>query len=132
MVASTPETAPFWEACQRRELVLPYCLACARHFFYPRSFCPSCYSSDLEWRTVSGRGTLASWIVVHRTPPGVELLAPYVVGLVDLEEGPSMLSNIVGSNEGRSLSIDVALQVEFDSRAPGGFLTPVFRPVARQ
>ena len=55
----TPETAPYWEGCKQHELRLQYCTNCQKHFFYPRIFCPTCWSTAVEWRKVSGKGTLS-------------------------------------------------------------------------
>lgn len=69
----TPETRPFWEAARRHELHVQRCRACSEHFFFPRGACPHCLSADLEWRRVSGRGTLHTFTVVHRGARGYPL-----------------------------------------------------------
>ena len=71
------------------------CDACQRHFFYPRRFCRYCHSTDVRWTTVSGRARLDSYTINHRPVPGTETLSP-VIAIVQLEEGPRMLTNIVG------------------------------------
>ena len=71
----SPETQPFWDGCKRHELTLPYCTKCAAFFFYPRQFCPKCFSWEIEWRPCSGKGTLFTFAIQFRaqmpgfTPP---------------------------------------------------------------
>ena len=69
----TPDTKPFWDAARRHELTLPRCRPCGSFFFFPRSVCPRCLSADVEWRQVSGRGTLHTFTVVHRGAKGFPL-----------------------------------------------------------
>lgn len=95
----TPDalTAPYWSAAQEHRLALPRCLDCNRHHFYPRTLCPHCSSARLEWSDCSGRGEVYSFTVVHRAPsPAFAGEVPYVVAVVKLEEGPHLMSNIVG------------------------------------
>ena len=61
-----PEAEPFWRGCRERQLVLPWCTACERFHFYPRPFCPSCDSTAIEWRAVSGKGTVYTFAVVRQ------------------------------------------------------------------
>jgi uncharacterized OB-fold protein len=89
----------FWSAVEGHSLELPYCTACARYFFYPRAICPHCWSSQVERRPVSGRGAVWSHVIV-RFPVGGHAgwkeRLPYVVALVELEEGVRIMSNVVG------------------------------------
>jgi uncharacterized OB-fold protein len=124
----TPDTAPYWEAANRRELRLPRCRPCDELIFYPRPFCPRCLGDDLVWETLSGRATLHSYIINHRPSPGWEDDTPYVIALVKLAEGPTMMSNVIGvAPDPSALPIDLPLEVDFDPR--GEQLVPVFRPV---
>src|SRR5690242_1047817 len=91
----TPETKPFWEAARRHELHLQRCRACGRWVFYPRAACPHCLAADLEWRRVSGRGTLHTFTVVQRGQRGFPLGPPYVIAIVELAEGARMMTNLV-------------------------------------
>ena len=68
----TPETQPFWDGTAAGELRVQQCLACDRHYFYPRPFCPNCGASEVEWVTVSGRATLYSYVISHRPAPGFD------------------------------------------------------------
>ena len=83
--------APFWVAAARHELVLPRCSACARYVWYPADTCPRCDTPAPQWTPVSGRGTLFSWAVVERAlyKPFRDR-APYVTGLVEIEEDPAV------------------------------------------
>jgi uncharacterized OB-fold protein len=91
-----PETRPYWEAARRHELQLPWCVPCGAFFFYPRAACPVCLSGEIEWRRVSGRGRLHTFTIVHRGPKGFPLEAPYVLAMVELDEGPRIMTNLVG------------------------------------
>jgi len=93
----TPETAPFWAGCKEHELRLQFCTECQQHFFYPRLFCPTCLSDAVEWRTVSGKGTLLTYVLSARPAPGFEHELPYAIAIVRLDEGPHLMTNIVGT-----------------------------------
>jgi uncharacterized OB-fold protein len=90
------ETMPFWDATKEGRLLIKHCNACGENHYYPRPFCPKCWSDDVEWLEASGRGTLYTWSVVHANelPPFGERV-PYVAAIVDLEEGPRMMTNVV-------------------------------------
>ncbi len=92
---------PFFAGAARGELLLPCCGACGHVFFYPRSACPRCLAPGPAWIRGSGRGTVRVSAVVHR-PPWDDLprRTPYVVALVQLEEGPTMLSTVEGVDPG--------------------------------
>lgn len=124
----SPETAPYWEGCKRRELQLPYCLQCERFFFYPRPFCPRCFSRDTEWRRASGRATLYTYAIQYRAQtPGFQ--APYITAIVELEEGPRLVSNLVGVEpDPAQLRCGMPLEVVFEDMSDEITL-PFFRPV---
>ena len=89
-------TRPYWEACQRHELLLQKCVQCDEHQFYPRIICGSCASSELHWVQASGSGTVVSWTVVrHPVSPAYAADIPYVIALIELDEGPTMMAQIV-------------------------------------
>ena len=86
----------FWEACARHELVLQRCRPCQALRFHPRALCPSCLSSDVEFVRASGRGTVYTFTVTHQNQaPGFRDELPYVMAIVELAEGPRMLTNVV-------------------------------------
>ena len=124
----TPETQPFWDGTRAGELRIQRCNDCRQFYFYPRPFCPSCWSEDVEWVAVSGRARLHSYVINHRPAPGFEDEAPYAIAVVELEEGPRMMSNIVGiENTPENLVLDMALEVVFEEQ--GGMCVPRFRPL---
>jgi len=110
----TPETAHFWEGTRLGELRLQACRDCGHTYFPPRPFCPSCASKKVEVLRASGRGTLHSYVISHLPAPGFE--PPYTIAVVKLEEGPKMLTNIVGTPcDPALLSLDDPVQVTFET-----------------
>ncbi|MFF0272018.1 MULTISPECIES: Zn-ribbon domain-containing OB-fold protein [unclassified Streptomyces] len=128
MTAADPETdaftRPYWDAAAGGHLLLRRCAACGRAHHYPREFCPHCWSEDVVWERASGRATLYTWSVVHRNdlPPFGERV-PYVAAVVDLAEGPRMMTAVVDVPEAE-LRIGMALRVAF--RPEGEATVPVF------
>jgi len=123
----TPETQPFWDSCAAGELRIQRCTDCGRPYFYPRPVCPSCGSRAVEWFTASGRATLYSYVISHRPAPGFDNDLPYAIAVVELAEGPRMMTNIVGvPNTPEDLVLDMALRVTFEQR--GEVSLPVFEP----
>jgi uncharacterized OB-fold protein len=124
----TPETRPFWAAARRHELSLQRCRACGAHVFYPRAACPHCLGGDLEWRRVCGRGRLHTFTVVHRGQKGFPLGPPYVIAIVELDEGPRMMTNLVGIEpDPAKLEIGMPVEVVFEDVSAEVAL-PRFRP----
>ncbi|HEY3275491.1 MAG TPA: Zn-ribbon domain-containing OB-fold protein [Syntrophorhabdaceae bacterium] len=122
------ETKAYWDAAKRHELVMRRCRCCNEYYFYPRDFCPSCFSFDVEWARVSGRGILYSFTVCHRPAQGFEEGGPYNISLVELEEGVRMMSTVVGCAD-EDLKVGMALEVVFDDVTEEVTL-PKFRPPA--
>ncbi|MDQ1018506.1 Zn-ribbon domain-containing OB-fold protein [Streptomyces afghaniensis] len=91
-------TRTYWDAAAEGRLLIRRCRACGRAHHYPREFCPHCWSEDVAWESASGRATLYTWSVVHRNdlPPFAER-TPYVAAVVDLAEGPRMMTEVVGA-----------------------------------
>ena len=115
----SPElTRPFWEAAKRHELFMPRCTTCDHVFFYPRSECPRCLSANLEWVKVSGRARLHSFTVVQQ-PANAAFRddVPYVYAVVQLDEGPRLVSNIVQCDID-ALRVDMPLEAVFDDVTP--------------
>ena len=86
---ANPETKPFWEAAARGQLLLKRCRSCAQVHYYPRALCPFCGSDATEWQPASGGGTVYSYSVMRRTE------VPYAIAYVTLDEGVTMLTNLV-------------------------------------
>ena len=125
---ATPESRPFWEAARRHELLLQRCRACAHWIFYPRAACPRCLSMDLAWEPVSGRGTLHTFTIVTRGQKGFPLPSPYVLAVVELAEGPRLMTNIVGvAADPGAVRIGMPVEVVWDDVTPEVTL-PRFRP----
>ena len=123
------ETRPYWDAAKRRELLLRKCRSCGRYHFYPRDFCPSCFSFDVEWVPSSGRGVVYSFTICHRPAPGFEKDLPYNLVLIELEEGVRMMSTVVECpNE--DIKVGMAVEVVFDEVTPEVTL-PRFRPAGK-
>ena len=124
----TPETRPFWDAARRHELYLPRCRGCSTLVFFPRAVCPRCLGAELDWERLSGRGTLHTFTVVHRGLRGFPLGPPYVIAIVELAEGPRLMTNLVGSGtDPASIRIGMAVEVVFEDVTPEVSL-PRFRP----
>ncbi|MGW0566263.1 Zn-ribbon domain-containing OB-fold protein [Streptomyces tauricus] len=140
---------PYWDAAADGRLLLRRCGACGRAHHYPREFCPHCWSEAVTWERASGRATLYTWSVVHRNDlPPFGARTPYVAAVVDLAEGPRMMTEVVECGEA-DLRVGMALEVTFraaaeelevtfraaakalgeaEGGAVGGVVVPVFRP----
>lgn len=90
----TTLTEPWFDACKQDVLLLQKCGTCNKHQFYPRIICSHCGAGQPDWVETSGRGRIASFSIVRRAISKA-YEAPYVVALIELEEGPVMMSNIV-------------------------------------
>lgn len=121
-------TRPYWVAARSDELVVQYCDACDYRLFPPRAHCPACGSAELSWRAVSGKGMVYSYTVAHRPPhPVFAGQCPLAVAIVELEEGPRMISNIVGCDPDR-IEIGMAVRVAFEAIDDSDVVLPVFAP----
>ena len=117
---TNPETKPFWEAAAQGRLLIKKCVTCGEAHFYPRAICPFCGSDKTEWVTASGRGTVYSYSVMRRVP------VPYALAYVTLEEGVSMMTNIVDCDLD-AIRIGQPVTVTFKPTG-GGPPVPMFRP----
>ena len=116
-------SAPWFAACREGRLLLQRCARCGRFQFYPRTICASCGAADPDWVESRGVGSIASFTVVRRAISRA-YVAPYVVALVDLAEGPRMMTQIVGC-EPEDLRIGRPVRVRFEPWADD-VLMPVF------
>lgn len=114
----------FWEGVAEGVLRLQRCRACGHHVFYPRAVCPHCLSAELDWVEASGRGRVHSFTVVHRAPADYREEVPYVVALVDLDEGVRMMTRLL---DVEPAAVDVGMAVEVAIQ--GEPRLPYFRPV---
>ena len=125
----TPETAKFWEAAKQGVLLIERCRDCGKHYFYPRPLCPQCLSRDVEWVEVSGRGVLHTFVINYRPARNFPAKGPYILGIVELAEGPRMMTNIVGVDpDPKKLRCDMPVEVVFEP-ITDEITLPKFRPV---
>jgi uncharacterized OB-fold protein len=118
-------TAPFWDATTQRRLVIQRCDACDAYQHYPRSFCIACEANDPPFVEASGRASIVSFSIVHRAPhPAFE--APYAVALVRLDEGPTLLTNIV-TGDLDAIRCDQRVTLIWEE-LPDGRALPLFTP----
>ncbi|WJV48057.1 Zn-ribbon domain-containing OB-fold protein [Streptomyces flavofungini] len=127
-----PFTRPYWDAAAEGHLLVRRCHApaCGRAHHYPREFCPHCWSEHVSWERASGRATLYTWSVVHRNDlPPFGTRVPYTAAVVDLAEGPRMMTELVAPADGTGLAPrpGLPLQVAF-RECVEGVTVPVFRP----
>ena len=121
-------TEPYWAAAREHRLVMPRCQECGHYHFSPRTLCPQCSSARLQWTDCSGKGEVYSFTVIHRAPsPAFAAAVPYVVAAVKLDEGPHLMTNIVGCAPD-AVRIGMQVRVAFH-KASGEITLPVFEPV---
>jgi uncharacterized OB-fold protein len=121
----TPETQHYWDGTALGELRLQRCGACDTTYFPPQPFCPTCSSDDVAVVRASGRGSLHSYVITHLAAPGFD--APYVIAVVQLDEGPRLLTNIVDVEpDPEALPLDLPVEVVYETE--GEVTLPVFRP----
>ncbi|CUW29580.1 Zn-ribbon domain-containing OB-fold protein [Streptomyces reticuli] len=118
-------TRPYWAAAAEGRLLIRRCAACGRAHHYPREFCPHCWSEEVTWEEASGRATLYTWSAVHRNDlPPFRARVPYLAAVVDLAEGPRMMTELVDCPE-RAVRAGMPLRVAFRDGVP------VFTPTGR-
>ncbi len=122
----TPETQPFWDGTKAGELRLQRDNQTGEVYFPPRPFCPGTGSTDVSWFKASGRATLYSYVIHHRPVPGFK--PPYAIAVVELEEGPRLMTNIVECEQTpEALQLDMKLEVVFE-KMDDDITLPLFRP----
>jgi uncharacterized OB-fold protein len=125
----SPESEPFWEACRREELQLQRCTACGAFRFPPAGLCPECWGREAAWVRLSGRARVHSFVVYRRAyRPVFQERIPYVVAVVELEEGPRFLTQLVEVDPA-DVQVGEPVEVVFVPTAEG-FRLPYFRPSA--
>lgn len=126
----SPDSQPYWEGARRGQLMIPYCPACQSHFFYPRPFCPRCFSWQIEWRPSSGRGTVYTFAIQYQ-PLNPEWAddVPYVTAVVELEEGIRLFTLLVDCEpKPEALRCGMPVEVTFEPLTEE-ITIPRFRPV---
>ncbi len=117
----------YWASAKERALELPKCAKCGEVFYPLTNRCRNCLSDALEWFRVSGKAKLVTWNIMHQVyDPAFKDLVPYVVGVVELEEGARMISNIIQAPHG-DLAIGMNLALDYVDISPEVTL-PIFRP----
>ncbi len=122
----TALSQPYWDSCRQGVLLLQQCQECGDFQFYPRIMCSSCGGDDLHWQAVSGKGSVASYTIVRRGITA-DYPAPYVVALIDLQEGPRMMSSLIGV-AAESVRVGLPVEVTFTDWSDE-IAVPEFRPV---
>ncbi|MFM9938544.1 MAG: Zn-ribbon domain-containing OB-fold protein [Hyphomicrobiaceae bacterium] len=122
----TPETQHFWDGAKAGDLLLQSCNDCSKTYFPPRPFCPKCGSRSVKTVKASGKAKLHSFVIHHRPAPGFD--PPYAIAVVELAEGPRMMTNIVGCPQTpEALKVDMNLEVTFEKQTDTISL-PFFKP----
>jgi uncharacterized OB-fold protein len=114
----SPDNEAFVAAAREGRFVLRGCDDCGRTHWYPRAVCPHCFSSKTQWKPASGRGTVYSYSTMQRVDP------PYTLAYVTLDEGPTMMTNLVGAGPWR---IGMRVQLRFVA-SDDGTPVPMFAP----
>ena len=114
-VPATPGSEAYWEAAKAGKLTMRSCNKCGKLHYYPRGICPYCMSTDLAWKEMKGTGTVYTYSVMRAAKP------PYVIGYVTLDEGLSMMTNIVDVDPDK-VKIGQKVKVVFKPTENGGKL----------
>lgn len=121
-----PETREFWDATAQGRLLLKRCRDCGSVIWYPRAFCPECASLDTQWFEASGRGRIYSYTVNHRGEGAYQASASFVLAYVELDEGPRMMTNVIGADPA-DLAVGLPVEVVFHDTG-GNAALPRFQP----
>ena len=127
----TPEARPYWDGLREHRLMLPRCRDCGKAFFYPRALCPFCHGAAVEWFQATGRGRLYSFEIAHQTMnKAFKVKPPYVLAMVELEEGPRLMSNLINvTPEASAIRCDMPVEVVFH-RLTDEITLPLFQPAS--
>lgn len=111
-------TKPFWDYCKSHELRMQFCTHCSEWIWYPKAWCPTCGKRDgIEWKALSGAGKVYSFVVIRQVidnSPAFQADVPFVIGLIELTEGPRIYSNVIGIE----IEIGNGVEVFFDDVTP--------------
>jgi uncharacterized protein len=123
-----PEARPFWANLKAHKLTAQRCKSCNKFFsFPPQASCPHCLSAQYEWVALSGKGQVYSFVTYHRAwHPAYQERVPYNVSLIDLQEGPRLVSNVIGCGHDE-VKIGMPVEIVYDDREE--YTLPQFRPV---
>lgn len=127
----TPEAQPYWDGLKEQKLMIPKCEDCAKPFFYPRITCPNCHSRRIGWMQASGKGTLHAFEIAYRSlNPGFKVEPPYVLAMIELEEGPRMMSNLINIEPDPAvIKCDMPVEVVYE-KLTDDVTIPLFQPAS--
>ena len=125
----TPEAKPYWDGLKEGKLMIPKCGDCGRAFFYPRVVCPHCSSRAIGWLQASGKGKLHAFGIAHQSfNRAFKVPAPFVLAMIELDEGPRMLSNLVNVKPDPSaVKCDMPVEIVY-SKLTDDVTLPLFQP----
>ena len=125
----TPEAKPYWDGLKQGKLMLPRCGDCNHTFFYPRVLCPRCHSRAITWIQATGKGRLHSFGIAHQSfNRAFKVKPPFVLAMIELEEGPHMVSNLVNvPADPQHVKCDMPVEVVFEKLTDDVTL-PLFQP----
>ena len=127
MPTTSGETRPYWEASRRGQLLIQRCDSCDEYQFYPRGICVSCFTPNIKWVQASGKGTVWTFTITRQNrAPGFAEDVPYVLALVELEEGVKMFTNIIDCPP-QDVHIGMPVEVTF-RQASDQMTVPYFKP----
>jgi uncharacterized OB-fold protein len=127
MPAANPDTQPFWDGCARGVFLLQRCTVCSTFRHPPSPICPTCLSSEHEWLEATGQGSIYTFVIVRESlRRGWEELVPYVVAVVDLDEGPKLVTNVINIDPDL-VTIGLRGKIVF-TPMDGAMMLPVFAP----
>ena len=120
------DSQPFWEGCNRQELLIQRCDDCGYHRFPPSILCPRCMSMKHKWVKASGRAKVYTWEITHQALyPAFD--TPFNVAIVELEEGPRMHTNIVNCKN-EDIYVDMSVELVFEKVEDQDWYLPKFKP----
>lgn len=125
LLAQDNDSRLYWEGLALGELRIQRCNACSKAVFYPRAICPHCFADQLSWIVASGRGTIYSYTVAHQAFGPFAEDAPFVVLIVELEEGARIMSRLLDASRER-VTVGAAVQVTFE-KVEEDLTLPYFR-----
>ncbi|HET9884165.1 MAG TPA: OB-fold domain-containing protein [Candidatus Binatia bacterium] len=129
----TSEARPFWEGAAKQQLLMQCCLDCSAYIWTPRPSCFECGSENIQWQKLSGRGEVYSFTVIRQVvgraaSQAFEKDIPYVIAWIDLDEGPRMITNVIGCPD-ENVTLGMKVSVVFEQQSADIWL-PKFMPVS--
>lgn len=125
LLVQDSDSRPYWEGLKQGELRIQRCDSCSKAVFYPRSICPHCFADQLSWMVASGKGTIYSYTIAHQAFGSFAADAPFVVALIELEEGVRMMSRLLDAPRER-VTVGAAVMVTFE-KVEEDLTLPYFR-----